>query len=42
LLASHEHRPGLPSQTGGVHILLIGREAAKFRRKIKEISNVTG
>jgi hypothetical protein len=37
------------SQTGGVHILLGGvhillteREAAKFRRKIKEIGNVTG
>jgi hypothetical protein len=41
LLARHEHRRGLPSQTGGVHILLTGRGAAKFRRKIKEISNVT-
>ena len=30
------------SQTGGVHILLTEREAAKFRRKIKEIGNVTG
>jgi hypothetical protein len=42
LLARHEHRRGLSSQTGGVLIVLIEREAAKFRRKIKEIGNVTG
>jgi hypothetical protein len=42
LLATHKHRRGLSSQTGGVLILLIEREAAKFRRKIKEIGNVTG
>jgi hypothetical protein len=42
LLARHEHRRGLSSQTGGVLIVLIEREAAKFRKKIKEIGNVTG
>src|SRR5260370_10170861 len=40
LLARHDHRPGLSSQTGGVGILLTGQEAAKLLRKINTLSNV--